>query len=173
MRVLTKPVHHFSVRVKTSAFTLQFTIPDNAWRRVRNRASFPNEESRAFLPPWEPCRGSVKLSGTLFLESRVSLSKHCTVGEASRFLAPTNHTLLPLGFSKDFETFCGSLLCLGFARVIQSRILSLIKSQSLYISSTSSVLWLFHARWRTESFILYRTLHLSIRLQGHRAPVTQ
>ena len=64
--------------------------------------------------------------------------------EDLRVLAPTNHTLLPLGFSKDFETFCGSLFCLGFARVIRRCTSTLIRSQSLHISSTSTVLRLFH-----------------------------
>jgi len=92
--------------------------------------------------------GSPSSSGTLFFDFESVTSKRRTAGRPQSSLAPTNLALLPLGFSKDFETFCGSLLTLGLARVLPRSYLVLTKSQSLHISSTLTVLRLFHVRSR-------------------------
>jgi hypothetical protein len=55
------------------------------------------------------------------LSQSVTQSKQHATATAERLAPTTSHPYLPRGFSKDFETFCGPLFCLGFARATQNR----------------------------------------------------
>jgi len=150
-------VRHFFRRVKKRRrrYSNSIQAPHNAWHPWHRvdlcvpLSPLPREGMELMLQLPEICARSwpsvVRQAPALYFSSSSHQSlRNVAEEEDLRVLAPTNHTLLPLGFSKDFETFCGSLFCLGFARVIRRCTSTLIRSQSLHISSTSTVLRLFH-----------------------------